>query len=68
MKRRLAGGLSTLILVVALAWLIVGTTGCDSGSVYVGVSVAGPYGGYRYGYHFGCVRGGGVVYGRPYYR
>ena len=65
MKRRMASGLSTLIVVGALAWLLLSTTGCSNGNVYVGVSVAGPYGGYG-GYH-GVPRGG-VVYGRPYYR
>ena len=63
MKRRMASGLSTLIVVGALAWLLLSTTGCSNGNVYVGVSVAGPYGGYPHGGYRG-----GVVYGRPYYR
>jgi hypothetical protein len=68
MKRRLASGLSTLILVGGMAWLLLGTTGCDNSTVYMGVSVAGPYGGYPYGYPYGGGYRGGVVYGRPYYR
>jgi len=67
MKRRMVSGLSTLILVGALVWLLLGTTGCSNGNVYMGVSVAGPYGGYPYGYPYGGGYRGGV-YGRPYYR
>jgi len=68
MKRRLASGLSKMILICAVACMLLGTTGCDNSQVYVGVSVAGPYGGYPYGYPYGGVYGGGVVYGRPLYR
>jgi hypothetical protein len=69
MKRRIADGLSTLLLLGALVWLLLGTTGCSNGNVYVGVSVAGPYGAYGHGYpYYGGGYRGGVVYGRPYYR
>ncbi len=67
MNRRLASGLSKLILVGAVAWMLMSTTGCDNTQVYMGVTVAGPYGGYPYGYPHGGVYRGGVVYGRPYY-
>ena len=66
MKRRMASGLCKMVLIGVVACMLLGTTGCDNSQVYVGVHVAGPYGGYPYGYPYGGY-GGGVVYGRPFY-
>ena len=68
MKRRPASVLCKLILLGAMAWIVLGTTGCDNAQVYMGVTVAGPYGHYPHGYPYGGARGGVAVYGRPYHR
>ncbi len=41
--------LSKLLLAAVLSCMSLLTLGCASGGVYVGVGVAGPYGGYPYG-------------------
>ncbi len=56
-----------VLLLAALAGVL-SATGCD-GNVYMGVTVAGPYAGYPYGYGgYGGYRGhyGGVYMGRPF--
>ena len=66
MSRRGAMQTARILLFLMALTGVLFTTGCD-GNVYMGVSVAGPYSGYPYGYGGGYRGyGGGVYVGRPF--
>jgi hypothetical protein len=57
-----------LVLLAVALGVVLGTAGCTGGNVYVGMGVAGPYGGY-YGpgyYHPVPLPGGTHVIGYPW--
>jgi hypothetical protein len=66
-KTTLARWARLVLLGIALG-VVLATAGCEGGNVYVGVGVAGPYGGY-YGpgyYHPVPLPGGTHVIGYPW--